>query len=110
MYDERLARWFFWTNMVGFNITFFPQHFLGLAGMPRRIADYNVIFTEFNIVSSIGALLFGASFLLFAYIVIRTIRAGDRVDEPVWDGARGLEWELSSPPPYHSWNKPPVLT
>ncbi len=110
MYDERLGKIFFWTNMVGFNLTFFPQHFLGLAGMPRRIADYNMIFTEFNVVSSVGALLFGASFLLFAYIVVQTVRNGKRVEEPVWEGARGLEWQLPSPPPFHSWEKSPVLT
>lgn len=110
MYNERLGKIFFWTNMIGFNVTFFPQHFLGLAGMPRRIADYNVMFTEFNVISSAGAMLFGASFLLFAYIVIRTVLAGRRVEEPVWEGARGLEWQLPSPPPFHSWNKAPVLT
>ncbi len=111
MYNERLAKLFFWSNIIGFNLTFFPQHFLGLAGMPRRIADYNLIFTEFNVVSSVGAALFGASFLLFAYVVIQTVVAGPRVSrDPVWEGARGLEWELPSPPPFHSWPKAPVLT
>jgi len=110
MYNEPLAKVFFWTNVIGFNVTFFPQHFLGLAGMPRRIADYNMIFTEFNVISSIGAFVFGASFLLFAYIIVQAVRVGKRVDDRVWEDAHGLEWELPSPPPFHSWTKAPVVT
>ena len=109
MYDEWLGKLFFWTNVIGFNITFFPQHFLGLAGMPRRIIDYNVMFTEFNVVSSIGAMVFGLSHLLLAYIVIKTIRGGKQAEAKVWEGAKGLEWDLPSPPPFHSWTTPPKL-
>jgi len=109
MYDEKLAKIFFWTNIISFNITFFPQHFIGLAGMPRRIIDYNVMFTEFNVVSSIGAFVFGLSHLLFAYIIIKTIRGGKRAEAKVWEGAKGLEWDLPSPPPFHSWTTPPQL-
>ncbi|MCW8884173.1 MAG: cytochrome c oxidase subunit I [Motiliproteus sp.] len=107
MYDEVLAKWFFWINVIGFNITFFPQHFLGLAGMPRRIVDYNVMFTEFNVVSSIGAIIFGLSHLLLLYIVIKTIRGGKKADAKVWEGAHGLEWHLDSPPAFHSWSTAP---
>jgi len=109
MYDERLAKIFFWVNVIGFNLTFFPQHFLGLAGMPRRIIDYNVMFTEFNVVSSIGAMIFGLSHLLLLYIVIKTIRGGEKAGSRPWEGATGLEWEVDSPPPFHTWTTPPVI-
>jgi cytochrome c oxidase subunit 1 len=77
--------------------------------MPRRIADYNVMFTEFNVVSSLGAFVFGLSHLLLLYIVIDTVRRGKQAEARVWEGARGLEWELPSPPPFHSWTTPPNL-
>lgn len=109
MYDERLGKIFFWTNIIGFNLTFFPQHFLGLAGMPRRIVDYNVMFTEFNFISSIGAMIFGLSHLLFLYIVIKTIRGGKKADARPWEGAKGFEWEVDSPPPFHTWSEPPQI-
>jgi cytochrome c oxidase subunit 1 len=109
MYDEKLGNIFFWVNVISFNITFFPQHFLGLAGMPRRIIDYNVMFTEFNFVSSVGAMVFGLSHLLLLYIVIKTIRGGKQASARVWEGAKGLEWELPSPPPFHSWTTAPQL-
>jgi cytochrome c oxidase subunit 1 len=109
MYDERLGKIFFWINVTGFNLTFFPQHFLGLAGMPRRIIDYNVMFTEFNVISSIGAMIFGFSHLLLLYIVIKTIRGGEPATSQVWEGARGLEWEVASPPPFHTWETPPLI-
>jgi cytochrome c oxidase subunit 1 len=107
MYDEKLAKIFFWINVISFNITFFPQHFLGLAGMPRRIVDYNMMFTEFNVVSSIGAMVFGLSHLLFLYIIIKTVRSGKKAEDKVWEGAHGLEWQLPSPPPFHSWTHAP---
>jgi len=109
MYDERLAKIFFWINVIGFNLTFFPQHFLGLAGMPRRIIDYNVMFTEFNAISSVGAMIFGFSHLLFLYIIIKTIRGGKPATDKVWEGASGLEWEVASPPPFHTWETPPKI-
>ena len=109
MYDEKLAKIFFWTNVIGFNITFFPQHFLGLAGMPRRIIDYNMIFTEFNVISSIGAMVFGLSHLLLLYIVIKTIRGGKKAEARSWEGAKGLEWELDSPPAFHTWTVAPQV-
>jgi len=109
MYDEKLAKIFFWTNIIGFNLTFFPQHFLGLAGMPRRIVDYNVMFTEFNFVSSIGGMIFGLSHLLLLYIVIKTIRGGEKAAPKYWEGAEGLEWEVDSPPAFHTWSEPPQI-
>jgi cytochrome c oxidase subunit 1 len=109
MYDEKLAKIFFWTNVISFNITFFPQHFLGLAGMPRRIIDYNVMFTEFNVVSSIGGILFGLSHLLLLYIIVKCIRGGEPAPARPWEGAEGLEWEVPSPAPFHTWETAPEV-
>lgn len=107
MYNEKLGQIHFWLSVIGVNLLFFPQHFLGLAGMPRRIPDYGLQFAEFNMISSIGAFIFGFSQLLFVYIVFQTIRSGEKATDRVWEGARGLEWTLSSPPPYHSFETPP---
>src|SRR5690606_4725986 len=74
MYNMKLAKLHFWLSTIFVNLLFFPQHFLGLAGMPRRIPDYSTQFADWNLVSSIGAFVFGFSQLLFAYIVIKTIR------------------------------------
>ncbi len=108
MYNERLAKIHFWWAMISVNVLFFPQHFLGLAGMPRRIPDYALQFSDFNWISSIGAFAFGLSFILFAYIVVDCIRNGSPTNsERPWYSAKGLEWTLSSPIPYHSFNTPP---
>jgi len=107
MYDEKLGKLHFWLSTIFVNVLFFPQHFLGLAGMPRRIPDYAVQFTDWNMVSSLGAFGFGASQLLFPYIIWKCIKAGQKAADRSWEGAHGLEWELSSPPPYHSWTDPP---
>jgi cytochrome c oxidase subunit 1 len=109
MYNERLGKIHFWLTMIFFNLTFFPQHFLGLAGMQRRVPDYNMMFTDFNQWSSVGAFGLGLSQLLFAYIVISTIRAGEKATDRVWEGAEGLEWELPSPAPHHTFDTPPVI-
>jgi cytochrome c oxidase subunit 1 len=109
MYDERLGKLHFWLSAISFNVLFFPQHFLGLAGMPRRIPDYAVQFADWNMVSSIGGFAFGLSQLLFLYIVIKCIRGGRRADARVWEGASGLEWEVPSPAPHHTFDTPPVI-
>jgi cytochrome c oxidase subunit 1 len=109
MYDERLGKLHFWLSTISVNVLFFPQHFLGLAGMPRRIPDYATQFSGWNMVSSIGGFVFGASQLLFLYLVIRTIRGGAAATDRVWEGAQGLEWTLSSPPPYHSFAEAPAI-
>ena len=85
------------------------MHFLGLAGMPRRIPDYALQFTNFNMICTVGAFIFGFSQLLFLYNVIRTVRHGQKVGAKVWEGAHGLEWTLSSPPPYHSFTTTPEI-
>jgi cytochrome c oxidase subunit 1 len=90
------------------NVLFFPQHFLGLAGMPRRIPDYAVQFADWNMVSSIGGFVFGLSQILFVIGIVKCVRGGKKATDQVWDGAHGLEWTLSSPPPYHSFSTPPA--
>ena len=100
----------FWLSTIFVNVLFFPQHFLGLAGMPRRIPDYNTQFADWNMVSSIGAFGFGLSQLLFAYIIFSAARSGVRATDKVWDAdPHGLEWTLSSPPPYHSFEVAPEV-
>ncbi len=107
MYDETLGKWHFWLSTIGVNVLFFPQHFLGLAGMPRRIPDYATQFADWNMVSSIGAFIFGFSQLLFVYVVVKAVRSGAKAPQRPWEGAHGLEWELPTPAPYHSWSDPP---
>jgi cytochrome c oxidase subunit 1 len=109
MYDEKLGKLHFWLSTIFVNVLFFPQHFLGLAGMPRRIPDYAVQFTEFNQISSIGGFAFGITQLLFVYIVYKTVRGGQKATDEVWEGAEGLEWTLTSPPPYHSFSTAPEV-
>jgi len=109
MYDERLGRAHFWLSMIFFNLTFFVMHFLGLAGMPRRIPDYPLQFADFNMIASIGAFGFGLTQLLFLYTVMKCIRGGEKASARVWDGATGLEWTLPSPPPHHTFAAPPVI-
>jgi cytochrome c oxidase subunit 1 len=111
MYDMKLANWHFWLSAIFVNVLFFPQHFLGLAGMPRRIPDYNIQFANWNAVSSIGAFGFGLSQLLFAYIIFKAMRSGVKATDKVWDSGtpQGLEWTLSSPPPYHSFEVAPEV-
>ena len=110
MYDERLAQLHFWLTTLSVNLCFFPQHFLGLAGMPRRIPDYALQFAEFNAWSSVGAFIFGFSQLIFCYIVFRCMSGhGEHASGEVWEGAseHGLEFTLPSPAPYHTWETPP---
>ncbi|MEE9580305.1 MAG: cbb3-type cytochrome c oxidase subunit I, partial [Nitrosomonadaceae bacterium] len=109
MYDETLAKTHFWLSMIFFNLTFFVQHFLGLAGMPRRIPDYALQFADFNMISSIGAFGFGISQLLFLYVILKCVRAGAKATDQVWESADTLEWTLPSPPPYHTFETPPMV-
>ncbi len=110
MYNEVLGQWHFWLSFIFFNMIIFVQHFLGLAGMPRRIPDYAPQFTDFNMISSIGAFGFGLSQLLFLYIVLKCIRSGEKAPDKPWEGADSLEWtHLPTPAPYHSFETPPVV-
>tara|TARA_Y100000768_G_scaffold384449_1_gene368497 strand:- start:300 stop:1484 length:1185 start_codon:yes stop_codon:yes gene_type:complete len=110
MYDERLGKLHFWLSFIGVNVTFFPQHWIGLAGMPRRVPDYALQFADWNMVSSVGAFLFGASQILFLFIVLKTVMGGKKATPQVWEGSRGLEWTVESPAPYHTFTTPPKVS
>jgi cytochrome c oxidase subunit 1 len=107
MHNERLAKIHFWWSFVWFNMTFFPMHFLGLAGMPRRIPDYSIQFTFFNSVASVGAFCFGLGQLLFLYNILTSLRHGKPAPARPWEGANTLEWTVPSPAPYHSFVEAP---
>ena len=111
MYREAAGKFHFWTSLIFFNVTFFPMHFLGLAGMPRRYADYPMQFTDFNMIASIGAFGFGLSqvYFLFAVVIPMMRGKGEKAPQQPWEGAEGLEWELPSPTPWHTFETPPLL-
>jgi cytochrome c oxidase subunit 1 len=110
MYDETLGKWHFWMSMVFFNVTFFPMHFLGLAGMPRRYADYNMQFADFNALASVGAFGFGLTQLLLLYIIIKCIKGGPKSADNTWESDQGgLEWTVPSPAPFHTFETPPTF-
>jgi cytochrome c oxidase subunit I len=111
MLNERLGKVHFWLLFVGFHTTFLVQHWLGVEGMPRRIADYRPTdgFTTLNEVSSIGAFVLGASTLPFLYNVWKTRRAPKvNLDDP-WGWGRSLEWATTSPPPRHNFYELPRI-
>ena len=109
-YPEALGKLHFWLTFIGVNIIFFPMHFSGLAGMPRRIPDYPDAYAGWNMVSSIGSYVTAAATVLFIYIAIRTLVAGQKCDDNPWgEGATTLEWTLSSPPPFHQFNELPRI-
>jgi cytochrome c oxidase subunit 1 len=109
MYNETAAKFHFWWTMVFVNLLFFPQHFLGLAGMPRRIPDYNVVFADWNLISSIGAFgMFVTPFLMFG-ILFHSLKKGALAPARPWESARGLEWTVPSPAPHHTFATPPVI-
>ncbi|MBN8728692.1 MAG: cytochrome c oxidase subunit I [Xanthomonadales bacterium] len=111
MYSEKWGKVHFWSSAISVNLLFFPQHFLGLAGMPRRIADYNVAFAEFNMISSIGGFWFGLTQIIFVGVIVHCVFFSRvRATGQVWEGSHGLEWTLPSPAPYHSFSEPPVIT
>jgi len=109
MYDEKLGKIHFWLTMIFFNVTFFPQHFLGLAGMPRRYADYAMQFADFNMLSTIGAFGFGLSQLVFVTVVIKCVKGGPKAADNVWGASEGLEWTVPSPAPFHTFETPPTF-
>jgi cytochrome c oxidase subunit 1 len=110
MYDERLGKIHFWLATIAVNLTFFPMHFSGLAGMPRRVVDYSLQFADFNMVSSLGSALLGLTQVLFLYIVVKTVRSGEPATDQVWEDAEGLEWTVPSPAPHHTFDTPPVIS
>ena len=110
LYNKWLAAAHFWTFFLGVNLIFFPQHFLGMQGMPRRYVDYPVEFATYNQLSTYGAFLTGLSVLLFFVWVFEALIARRPASDNYWgDGATTLEWTLSSPPPYHQFSTLPVI-
>ena len=111
-YPEWMGVVHFWTTFIGVNLIFFPQHFLGLQGMPRRYIDYPDAFAPWNEISSYGAYLAGASTVFFCFIVIYTLLAGRRVGDNYWNAqpqSMTLEWTVSSPPPFHQFDIQPKV-
>ena len=109
-YPETLGKIHFWITLIAVNVTFFPMHFSGLAGMPRRIPDYPDAFAGWNMVSSIGAYFGAFAALLFLFILFRTLTAGAKcADNPWGEGATTLEWTQSSPPPFHTYEELPQV-
>jgi cytochrome c oxidase subunit 1 len=111
MYNEKLGNWHFWLLFIGVNVVFFPQHFLGLAGMPRRYIDYPDAYALWNFVSSIGAYISFIATAVFLYTIYEAF-AKKRVagDNPWGVGATTLEWTLPSPPPFHQYETLPRIT
>jgi cytochrome c oxidase subunit 1 len=107
-YNEFLGRAHFWLTFVGVNLIFFPQHFLGLQGMPRRIPDYNEAFAFWNYVSSMGNFVSMAGSFMFGVVLIEAfVRRRKGVANPWGEGANTLEWTVSSPPPFHTFEELP---
>jgi cytochrome c oxidase subunit 1 len=104
-YSEVIGKLHFWLTIVGVNLAFFPQHFLGLSGMPRRVVDYPDAFSGWNYVSSIGAYIAATGLIAFFASVVYAFIRKERVGDNPWGpGATTLEWTLSSPPPFHSFS------
>jgi cytochrome c oxidase subunit 1 len=109
-YNETFGKIHFWLTFIGVNLTFFPMHFLGLAGMPRRISDYPDAFAGWNMVASIGAYISYAATLWFVFVVFHTFFAGKEAPANPWGkGATTLEWTLPSPPPFHTYEELPHI-
>jgi cytochrome c oxidase subunit 1 len=110
-YNEFLGQLHFWLTFVGVNLVFFPQHFLGLAGMPRRYIDYPDAYAWWNYVSSVGSYISGVGVLIFLAVLIEMFVARRKAGNNPWGvGATTLEWTLPSPPPFHQFNELPKIT
>ena len=119
-YNETLGKIHFWSLFTGVNLTFFPQHFLGISGMPRRIPDYPDAFTPYNVISSVGSLISLVAVLVFAYTVYDALAYGEEAEANPWavpeffestpiywlEGGQteSLEWSVESPTPFHAFH------
>jgi len=109
-YPQFTSKLHFWLTFIGVNLVFFPQHFLGLAGMPRRIPDYPDAYALWNYVSTMGYAVTAIGVVVFLIGIVQTFRSKERVGENQWgEGATTLEWTLSSPPPFHQFEKLPRI-
>ena len=114
-YPETLGQIHFWLFFIGVNLTFFPMHFLGLAGMPRRIPDYPDAFAQWNVVCSYGSYLSILASIFFFYVVFKTLTGNDVVDENPWQfedeqtSVMSLEWTVPSPPAFHTFEEIPAV-
>ena len=109
-YNETLAQWHFWITFVGVNMTFFPMHFLGLAGMPRRYVDYPDAFAGWNMVASIGSYISTIGVVVFFIVIIEAFRSKRSAEKNPWgDGGNTIEWTVSSPPPFHTFDELPKV-
>jgi cytochrome c oxidase subunit 1 len=108
MLDETMGKWHFWLTFIAFNGTFMPMHWLGLLGMPRRVAIYDPQYQFWNQFASISSFVLAASMLLFLYNMFVSMRRGQKAGPNPW-GARTLEWMISSPPPYYNFTKIPAV-
>jgi cytochrome c oxidase subunit 1 len=109
-YNELLGQLHFWIFFVGVNVLFFPMHFLGMQGMPRRYPDYPDAFTYYNHMASIGYAIMAFSMAIFFVNLFWSLFAGRKAEANPWgEGATTLEWTLSSPPPFHQFETLPVI-
>lgn len=108
--SERIGKLHFWLMLIAFNVTFFPQHFLGLGGMPRRTYTYQegMGFDDLNKLSTIGSLVLGFSILVFVYNLLKSLRSGEPAGPDPWEAAT-LEWSISSPPPHYNFMSIPEV-
>ena len=108
--DERLGKWHFWLAFIGFNLTFFPMHFIGMLGMPRRIYTYSADLglESMNLVATVGAMTLGFSTLILVYNIWYSARKGEKAGKNPW-GAATLEWAVSSPPPVYNFSVLPEV-
>ena len=108
MYDERLGKIHFWLTTIFINVTFFVQHYLGVKGMPRRYFDYDPVFADLNLVSSVGSFLLAAAQIVVFVNIALSLKRKVAASANPWKDAVTLEWQLSSPPPHHNFDEPPV--
>jgi len=110
MYNEFLGQLHFWVFFIGVNVMFFPMHFLGLQGMPRRIPNYTGQYESYNYVATIGYMIMATSMIVFFINLFMTLLGGKKAGDNPWgEGATTLEWTLSSPPPFHQFETLPVI-